>query len=260
MRHLFRVFSQMFQISLRRSIAYRVDLLFDLLQATASFLTSLLGALAISQISYGGFGWNRSSLLCLTGTFAILAGLRGAFIEPSLVSFVDSIRDGRLDVALLEPIPDWFAASFRSHAVLSLGQSVLGVLLVGLAGFEGQDFSILGVMYWLILIIAGCAAMWAISLILSCLGFFAALFDLAPLTYALWDFGRYPGDAYSSGLRQLVLFVIPVCGIVQWPTMVLMGVSTVPVMTTGIISSIGLVILARIVLALGLRNYTGATS
>ncbi len=108
--------------------------------------------------------------------------------------------------------------------------------------------------------LCGIAVSWALSMLVACLGFWAARFDLAPLTYALWDFGRYPDSAYGGVLRTVVTLLIPVNGIVVWPATALTGGNMGAALLLGTAAAVVFVTLARLALFRGLRRYTGATS
>ena len=260
MKKLGSLFLLALAVSIRRSLAYRTNLLFDLTQTLLLFMATLIAVLAVTGVTGSVGGWMQFDALVLAGVFCILGGVRAAFIEPSLVSFVDSIRDGRLDIALLEPAPDWFTTSARSYEFLALAQSLLGLILIWVSvanrGLPSPIHLVAGA--WLL--VCGVAVSWAVSMLVACLGFWAARFDLAPLTYSLWDFGRYPDSAYGGLLGVVVTFVVPVCGIVVWPASALLGRQPGTAVLLGTMFAIGFILLARIALARGLRRYTGATS
>src|SRR5262245_59359406 len=131
---ILRLFGLSFSMSLRATFAYRTNLFFDVLLA----VLTLAGAVGAVQLVFTQTdtlaGWTKAETLILVGTFQLMGGVRAAFVEPNLSWFVERIRDGKLDLFLLQPAPSLFLASLGTYAPLALTQVVLGigVVLLGL--------------------------------------------------------------------------------------------------------------------------------
>jgi len=258
---LLRLFGATFSVALRRTLTHRIDFAFGVLGATLGIGTVLATTLAVFHQTHALAGWPRAKVLVLIGIFSMAQGIRASFIDPSLTTFVDTIRDGTLDEALLRPAPSWFTATNRDQAPLALGQAVLGlgILIAGLAGLPTEpgpwDVAVA-------VVLIGCAVVisWAISLIIASLAFWAGRFELFPLTGSLWAIGRYPAGIYGRGLRTVVTYVLPLAGMITIPAQALTGMESPAILIGGLGVTAVFAALAVIVFQRGLRRYTGATS
>jgi ABC-2 type transport system permease protein len=258
---LLRLLAMTFSLSLRSNLAHRVNFAFDLGQSLIGIGTILATTMAIYHQTDSLGGWSRSEALVLVGIYSLVSGVRGALIDPNLMTFVGTIRDGTLDEALLRPAPSWFTTTSRQHAPLALGQSVLGIgiLIVGVRGLPSSP-RLVNVVAAIALACCAVAITWAISLAIACLGFWAGRFELAPLTGSLWDMGRYPTDVYGNPLRTVVTYVIPFAGMITLPATALTHTYPLTALATGGALAVIFVMGAVLVFRQGLKRYTGATS
>ncbi len=259
---LLRLFAASFSLSLRVSLAHRGNLAFDLGQSLTTVAAVLATTLAVYQHTNVLAGWSRAEILVLTGVYALISGIRGAFIDPSLSKFAGTIRDGSLDDALLRPAPSWFTTTCREHAPPALGQSVAGL---GMIGVGIQDLphppGPLNIVAAAVLVGGAVVITWSLSLIIASLAFWADRIELAPLTASLWDVGRYPADAYRQPLRIVVGGLLPVAGMITLPSAALTGNDPlVPRLIGGSALTVGFAAVAMFVFRQGLKRYTGATS
>lgn len=258
---LLRLLAAAFSLSLRRSLAHRVNFVFDLGQSVIGILTALATTLAIFHQTDRLAGWSRSEALVLVGMFGIVAGVRAAFIDPSLTTFAGTVRDGTLDEALLRPAPSWFTTTCRDHAPFALGQSLLGigVAAVGVGGLPTRP-NLMNVAVAVVLTCCAVAIAWALSLAIACLAFWAGRFELSPLMASLWDVGRNPADVYRQPLRSVVTYLIPLASMITLPARALTGTSPLAALVSGLALTAGFVLLATFLFRQGLKRYTGATS
>lgn len=259
--HLVRLLCAIFSLSLRRNLVHRVNLAFDIGQTLVGMSTILATTMAIFHQTRTLAGWSKSEALVLVGVYAVISGVRAAFIDPNLSTFVGMIRDGSMDEALLRPAPSWFTTTCREHAPLALGQSVLGfgILMVGVLGLPAPPRP-MNVMLAVALACCAVAITWAISLMVACLGFWAGRLEFAPLTGSLWDIGRYPADVYRNPLRSVVTYVIPLAGMITLPATALTGTTSVVALVVSGSTAALFVTVAVLFFRKGLKRYTGATS
>lgn len=256
-----RLFKMAFSLSLRRTLAHRVDLGFDVALAFVNLATSLsIVAIVFSRTQLLA-GWSAGELLVLTGTFSMVTGIRATFLDPSINDFAQQIREGRLDTHLLRPGNSILLATTNRHAPLSLLQSILGlgVVVAGLhlsATIPSPDAIAAGTL----LVAVGVTIGWALSVLLATLAFWAPRLSLGPLYGALWDFGRYPTNLYGRWLGPLLTHVFPAAAIATWPAQALTRGPNPGLILGALITAAVAVGLALLLWRLGLRRYTGATS
>jgi ABC-2 type transport system permease protein len=256
-----RLVGTAFSLSLRRALAYRTNLMFDALLALVE-LTASIATIGIVFTRTGLLaGWSAGQMLALTGTYALITGLRATFLDPSLADFSQQIRDGRLDTYLLRPAAGVLLATCTRHAPLALVQSMLGIAVIILGLHELAVVpSPTAVAGWALLSLIGLLIGWATSVGLASLAFWAPRLSLGVLHGAAWETGRYPVDIYGRWLQRLLTFAFPVAAITTWPAKALTRGPDLGILAVAILLGSGFTAGTLLLWRLGVRRYTGATS
>lgn len=258
---LVHVFTLAFSMSLRRSLAFRTNLLFE---ALASFLgvgagLAALGIVYTQAETLGG--WSLAEAIVLFGTYQIVSGLLWTFIEPNLLWFRGQVVDGALDDILLRPVPSIFLASLGTCAPLGLLHVVGGVavLVIGIGRLDAAPTAGAAIA-WLLMLGVAVAVAWASRVLLASLAFWAPSVEPGILYSAVWQFGRYPVTMYRPPLRFALTWVIPISLMGTLPAEALTrGVNPIHLIA-GPIGAIGAILVVNVVWRAGLRRYTSATS
>ncbi|MGW6201083.1 ABC transporter permease [Kribbella sp. NPDC055110] len=259
---LLRLLAAGFSMSLRRSVAFRVNLVFDVLLAFTGLGTAIAAVLIVFTRADTLAGWSKAEFLVLIGTYQLITGLRTTFIDPNLSWFPETgIREGKLDGYLLQPAPSLFLSSLSLSSPLQLIQVVLGVgVLTWGIGVADRSPGVGGVLTWLVLVVAGIVVTWALSVLLACLAFWAPKLQLDVFYHSAWQLGRYPTDVFARPLRILLTYVFPMALIASIPSTALLRGAQLGVLLAGVLAAAGSAALAALAWRAGLRRYTGATS
>ncbi len=261
MLKLARLFGTLFSLSLRRQLAFRADLVFEVVLTVIGIASSLaaLGMIYTRTTTLGG--WTPGEATALLGTFQIISALRATFVEPNLRWFGKQVSDGQFDALLTQPAPAIFLASLSSCAPLALAQVGLGGVVVAY-GIHLADITVspIAVGAWLVLLLAATAVMWASRAMIAALVFFAFGLSLDAVYEAIWQFGRYPVDIYRRPIRLFLTYVMPVAFIATIPSGVLLHLGQLLLVPLAIGVAVGSCVLANLVWRAGLRRYTSATS
>lgn len=250
-----------FSLALRREMAFRANLVFQLLMTIMGIVSGLavLGVVYTQTSTLAG--WSEGDALLLLGTFQVVSGIFAMWIEPNLSWFASQVKDGKLDTILVQPLPSIFLASLGKCAPLALTQVVVGLMVMG-SGLRilGTWPSLWGVLGWLILVGVGLVLAWSARILMASLAFWSPSIELDVLYSALWEFGRYPVSIYRQPLRFLLTYVLPFAFLATFPAGVLTGRNGPLLPFLGVAGALLAVLLVRLVWRAGLRRYTGATS
>jgi len=259
---LLRLLGAGFSMSLRRSVAFRVNLVFDVILAFTGLGTTIAAVLIVFTRTDSVGGWSKAEFLVLIGTYELITGLRGTFINPNLSWFPDNgIRNGKLDSYLLQPAPSLFLASLSLSAPLALLECGLGAVVLGWGIGAAPDMpSLYGVLSWLVLVVAALVVTWALSVLLACLAFWAPKLQLDVFYDSAWQLGRYPTDVFSRPIRFLLTYVFPLALIAAVPSSALLDGAAAVQLLGGLAAAVIAAGLAALAWRAGLRRYTGATS
>lgn len=256
-----RLLAAVVSLSLRRELAFRANLIFQVLLA-AVVVASGLAALALVYTRTETLGgWNRGEAIVLFGTFQLMAGLLATFIEPNLMWFGNQVRSGKLDDALLKPVPSVVLVSLGSCAPLRLAETVIGAAVVGVGLSElGRVPTPWAVASWLLLLGTGIAITWATRVLVASLALWAPALELDVVYGAVWQFGRYPVSIYPRPLRFALTYVVPVAFIATIPARALVRGPNIGLVLAALAVAAGAIVLVWAVWSAGLRQYTSATS
>jgi len=94
-------------------------------------------------------GWDLGAMLVLLGCFYLVQGFGELVLQPSFEKFMEHVRLGTLDFALLKPVSAQFLVTLRNFQVVQLAQMGLGaaVVAIGLSRIPSigvADFSLAG--------------------------------------------------------------------------------------------------------------------
>jgi ABC-2 type transport system permease protein len=251
-----------FSLSLRRTLAFRVNLFFDVMMAVLALLSTLATVYIIFSRTDTLGGWTQPEMFLLIGTFELVSGLKTTFVDPNLESFpTRGIRDGRLDHQLLQPAPSLFLASLSTSAPLAGVQTLLGLAVVGL-GVKAHDrpLSPAAIISWMVLVCLAVVIMWAVGTLLATLAFWAPRLDLQSLYGTAWQLGRYPTELFAKPVRFVLTYVLPLALVATVPAGALIRPFDPRVIIGSMIATVTVVLLTVGAWRRGLKQYTGATS
>ena len=258
----FRLLSTLLKINVQQELAYRSEVVVNLLLSLMWLGWDLLslGIIFTNTPSLGG--WGPGEVIALLGVFRLVNTLMGALIWPNTERFNTGVRDGSLDYLLLQPVNSLFLISF-SRIVLWRAWDVvlgLGLILYGL----GQSQAVggpLNVLVFVLLMASGAAIIYSLWIVLIAFTFWFTKFDNnVTILQALLEAGRYPATVYPPWLRMIVTFVVPVAVATTVPLQALRG--DLAAWQIGVflaVSAASLWVAARVWRA-GIKRYSGASS
>lgn len=258
---LVRLYLMLFSLSLRRQLAFRSDLGFEIARTVVALVASLAALLAVFTRTDQLGGFTATQAVMLLGTFQIISGLRQALVEPNLRFNAKQIADGSFDAILTQPAPPIFLTSLGGAAPLALAQTLLGAIMIVVTAHLGQSqrWDASAIAGWALLIAAAAVLMWATRCIVAATVFWALEFSLDVAYDALWQLGAYPTTMLNQPLRALT-YIVPIAFIATIPTAVLVG-DLSPAWALAGVGAAGLSTVAAVLLwRYGIRNYSSATS
>ncbi len=259
---LLRLFAAGFSRSAQATLAFRINLLFEIILSIIGLLASLATVFIVYSRTDSLAGWTEAEAYVLIGTFQLLSSLKNTFIDPNLSWFPENgIRKGNLDTFLLQPAPTLYLASLARSSPLSLIQFVLGlaVLAFGLSNY-GRVPGPGAILAWVLTLVVALAVTWAMGVLLACVAFWAPRLQLDVFYSSAWELARFPSDIYRRPMRLVLTYLIPLTLIATIPTTTLLEGPRLLILAPSVIGAAIACLLAVGCWRLGLRRYTGATS
>ena len=207
-------------------------------------------------------GWSMWQMIVLAGTNHVITQLFEALFYDNCTRLTDQIRQGDLDFTLIKPINTQFLVSLRYTDYSSMVNSTIGIGVILFA--LNKMGTTVGF---------GEGVLFAALVVNSVLIYYAILFTLSVWTFWIgrsnnlmelyWQFGqfsRYPGDIYPWLLRRLLMTVLPMLVVSNFPAGVLIHKLESGWIFYGF--ALGIIFLAMTVLIWqkGLQRYRSASS
>ncbi|MCA9715279.1 MAG: ABC-2 family transporter protein [Myxococcales bacterium] len=207
-------------------------------------------------------GWGPWELMVLTGCFAALSSVFGAFLQPALIESMNHIRRGTLDHVLLRPADSLLLCLVAAFSPWRLLELVFGLVLIALSLARlGVTPELASVGVALGMGLASVACLYGLGILTLCLSFRAM--QLQNLTYlfeALLDFSRWPIGVFRGLLKALFTFVIPLAVMTTYPAAALIGRADVMTLASALLTGAALLVVARLCWQVAVRGYTSASS
>jgi ABC-2 type transport system permease protein len=261
MTRYLRLLRLFFSTDLQYELEYRTNLVLDIVQTVVIMATSVGAVLVLFTYTEVLNGWNLGAMLVLLGCFYLVQGFGELVLAPSFEKFMEHVRMGTLDFALLKPASAQFLVTLRQFRVTNLAQMGLGgvVIAVGLGRLPNVGLSEgLG---FVVALGCGFVLIYALLLGLSTLAFwFVRVDNLMAIYWAFMDAGRFPVDVYPGWLRVTLSSAVPIGVAVTVPAQVISGrldLFGLAALVAGTLVAFGL---ASWFWHIGLRSYTGASA
>jgi ABC-2 type transport system permease protein len=259
---VFRLMYHYFRVGAMNELQYRVNFWLQLLQSAVALSVGLAGLGLVFTHTTDLAGWSRAELLAVMGVHILMGGLIGAVIQPNMTRLMEDVREGTLDFALTKPEDAQAIVSVREIRLWRLvdvvvGGVVIGVALVELGGRGGAAEALL---------FAGALALGALMvysfwLMLTSVTFWVVRVDeMLNLFEGLYAAGRWPVGIYPGWLQGLLTFLVPVAFAVTVPAEALTGRLSLRSLGLAVALAAALLLLARVVWKVGLRQYSGASA
>jgi len=227
-----RVFLTFARNSLVRDMTFRANFIIE----TISSLSWVLMNLGFYTLIFhytpeigSNTGWEKYQFFVFLATGLLINSLVQALFMTNADDLSELVRTGTLDFALLKPIDTQFLVSLVRIDWSSLGNFVLGLLL--LAYSLAKLHYLPGLLEWVLYpcyVLCGVAIYYSLMIALAStsvwLGRNLTLFDF---WFYITNFSRYPMEIYEgrfgTPLRRFFTFLIPVLVVVNVPARLLVA-------------------------------------
>jgi viologen exporter family transport system permease protein len=256
-----RLIALFFRTELQYELEYRANLVLEVVQTVVIIATSVGAILVLFTYTDVMNGWDLGAMLVLLGCFYLVQGFGELVLAPSFEKFMEHVRLGTLDFALLKPVSAQFLVTLRHFRVVQLAQIGLGavVVTVGLGRvatvgpFEALGFAVA--------LACGFVLIYALLLALSTFAFwFVRVDNLMAIYWSFLDAGRFPVDIYPGWLRVTLSSAVPIGVAVTVPAQVIAGRLDPLGLGLLVVGTLAAFALSAWFWRLGLRSYTGASA
>jgi ABC-2 type transport system permease protein len=164
-------------------------------------------------------GWSLWEMVVLAGTNHVITQLFEALFYDNCTRLTDQIRQGDLDFNLIKPINTQFLVSLRYTDYSCIANSTIGIGVILFAlNKMGTAVSFGEVVLFTALVVNSVLIYYAMLFTLSVWTFWIGRSNnLMELYWQFGQFSRYPGDIYPWLIRRVLMTVIPMLIVSNFP-------------------------------------------
>lgn len=250
------------RIGVLNELQYRVNFFIQLMQSMVAVATGLLGlALVFGQVTNLA-GWTQPELLAVMGVHILMGGVIRSAIQPNMERLMNDVLNGTLDFALTKPADSQALVSVREFRFWQLTDVVVGLVVLGVAVTQMQAvLTLVQIALFLLALLLGATMLYCVWLMVTSIAFWVVrVGDIVELFQGLFAAGRWPVSVYPDWLRTGMTFLVPVAFAVTMPAEAMTNRLTSETLLFAFGLTLLLLLLARGVWLLGLRNYSGASA
>lgn len=257
-----KIFLSNFKLSLLRDMSHKVNFLMRFISDSVFiFVYFVFYSIIYSYVSFIN-EWSKYEVILLMGTFHIVLSVFLAFFFPNLIQIPRLIIEGRLDEYLLRPVKTQFLVSFRYIDIGSLGNIILGVILVINSYRQlGLSFSLKSLLLYIMYILMGSLIMYSILFI-----FLSTAFWVQDSSWSIGffmtlnSFADKPLSIFRGVLYRFLVYLFPIGLVANIPASSILEKDNHNLNFWIIIITIALLRLSNYIWRRGLNLYEGASS
>jgi viologen exporter family transport system permease protein len=256
-----RLLRLFYRTELQYELEYRLNLILEIFQTIVVTSTSVGAVLVLFSYTTVLNGWDLGAMLVLLGCFYLVQGFGELVLQPSFEKFMEHVRLGTLDFALLKPASAQFLVTLRHFRGVQITQMILGGIVVAVGLSRMPPVGVFEAVGFPIALLCGFTLIYALLLALSTFAFwFVRVDNLMAIYWSFLDAGRFPVDVYPGWLRVTLSSAVPIGIAVTVPAQVIAGRLHPLGLGLLILGTVVAFVLASRFWHIGLRSYTGASA
>lgn len=250
------------RIAILNELQYRTNLGLQLFQSAVALATSLVSIAFVFSKTDHLAGWSASQLLAVVGVYFLVGGLTQLFILPSLGRFMEDVRLGALDFALIKPVDSQLLITTRQVEAWKVIDVLIGIGVIGVALVQmGTSLDPVRALVFVIVLVAGVVVVSSFVMILAtCAFWFVRVQNILVIFQAMYEAGRWPISIYPPWLQGALTFLVPVGFAITVPAEALVGRLDWRLLAGAVALAVVLPVFARWFWTTGLRAYSGASA
>ncbi|WP_134699857.1 ABC transporter permease [Ammoniphilus sp. YIM 78166] len=247
---------------LKTKMAYRLDLLNEMVSDFIFQAVNLVFILVVFQHTSLINGWSREEIIFIYGFFLVPYALFTTFFN--LWDFQERyIIKGEMDRVLTRPAHNLFQVMLENLNPESLAGAVTGMIIMGYASFQMDlSYAWYDPLIFVVLVLSGVLLYGGVYTGIAAIGFYSdSKTGIAPMIFNIQNYGRYPVDIYNNVIRFVLTWILPFAFVGVYPAAYFLGrdelqlyVWLTPVMGV-LFFLVGLFVWNQ-----GVKNYRGAGS
>ena len=258
----FRLFATYIRVGVLGELEYRANFWINLIQSALDLSVALGGLAVVFSHTDTLGGWRPAELLALIGVYFLIGGLIRTLIRPSMIKFMEDVRQGTLDFTLTKPADSQLLVSIQRIEIWRLVDVLIAIPVLAIALIRlGAQLGLTEAGVFVVTLTCGGLIIYSFWLMLStCAFWFVKVENIQVIFMSMWQAGRWPVSIYPAWLRAVLTFLVPVAFATTVPASAVSGRITAANFATTIALAAAMLLLSRWFWRVGIRFYSGASA
>lgn len=251
------------KFSVMSQMEYRSNFIGNLSMETGYLFVKLSYVLVVYRSGSTINGLTPDEILLFIGTFVTLTGIYAGLFMINNFSLRGKIKDGDLDLLLTKPVSLQFMATLRQADLTIFSVDVIaGAIMVIIAWARlSIPVTLINVGGYLGLMIISGVVSYSLFLLPQILSFWMMNTSaIAEITDSFWDFNNLPMEIYTTWIKMVGVFVIPIFVVTNFPPLFVLKKMDSIYFAWALVLPLLMLYIVRFVWKKGLRGYSSASS
>jgi ABC-2 type transport system permease protein len=207
-----------------REMSFRLNFFIQLFTGSMWFFMSVLTFSVVFANVKQIAGWTKYEVFFLLGASHVILRVFMTFFMLNLTKLPDMIRTGELDFYMVKPLNTQFFISTRYFNFDSLSDTLVGVGLMGYAGWRlGTQVTAGNTLVFLALLANSVALYYAIMFAMVTAAFWFIRFQPMDVWWQLTNLARQPAELFPQKVQFVFTYCLPMLIIVNFPVKAFLG-------------------------------------
>ena len=219
-----KIYLACIKTSFAQAAAYRADFIMG---SFITLLSNILFPLVTVLIYANGAefpGFSMWEVLLIQSIYSMSMGISSMLLSSVVWVTMDHIREGSFETVLLKPISPLFFIMSSNFDVQSIGLFLGGLIMMVIAVAHTGIGSVLNILSFLLLFVAGIMVLCGMNLIMAAISFkWVGNSRIPEIFDSISTFGKYPLTIFPKTVQILSVIIIPVAVIGFFPASALLG-------------------------------------
>ncbi len=257
-----RLFATYVRVGILGELEYRANFWINIIQSALDLCVALGGIAVVFSHTDTLGGWRQEELLALIGVYFLIGGLIRTLIRPSMIQFMEDVRQGTLDFKLTKPADSQVLVSIQRIEIWRLVDVLISLPVLGIAFLRlGASLGPIESAVFAVTLLSGALIIYSFWLMLStCAFWFVKVENIQVIFMSMWQAGRWPVSIYPAWLRAVLTFLVPVAFATTVPASAVSGRITGATLIGTVALAAAMLLVSRWFWRVGIRFYSGASA
>ncbi len=215
----FKIYIKIATASIKSRMEYRASFIIFLFTLVCYYTAQVLtiGVVITRFKSIGG--WSMGEMAFLYSLLILSSGIV-TFVFSGILEFGELVRSGNFDRFMVRPLPPLAQVVFGGFEITGIAHIILGFITFLIANsYTNIQWDAEKIVHFVIVVFGGSFILSSVRIIIAAIAFYAVNTNsmVHLFVFSSREFLLYPINIYSTGMKILLTFIIPLAFVNFYP-------------------------------------------